>query len=218
MVNRIARRLVASVERARRIVDERTLPSFRNEPRGFVMQPPRSLVQPQRMIMGDDVKLGPGSRLKCSTRYPGGWMYHPEGAHVEQTFEPMLTIGSRVTATASLQITVFERVTIEDDVMFAANVFISDGTHAMDRGDVPYKYQGIDSITPVHVGRGAWIGQNVVIAPGVTVGAMAVVGSNSVVTRSVAPGTVVVGAPARAIKRWDADRAAWRPVDEPEGV
>jgi len=67
---------------------------------------------------------------------------HPEGRHVAQSFEPEFHLGDRVTATAALQVTVFDRVVIEDDVMFAANVLVADGTHASRRRDTPYAYQG----------------------------------------------------------------------------
>ncbi len=191
-----------------------TMPRFANEPSGFEMRWPRSLVHPERMTIGNDVKLGPNSDLKCNVRYPGGWMRHPQGEHVAQTFEPRLVIGDRVTATASLQVIAFASVVIEDDVMFAANVFVADGTHASATAEVAYKYQGVATPAPVRIGRGAWIGQNVVINPGVTIGELAIVGANSVVTRDVAPRTVVGGVPARLVKRWNDDRGAWERTDE----
>lgn len=51
----------------------------------------------------------------------------------------------------------------------------------------------------VTIGDGAWIGAGAIILPGVTIGAGAVVGAGSVVTSDVAPGTTVVGNPARPI-------------------
>lgn len=192
-----------------------TMPRFANEPSGFEMRWPRSLVHPERMTIGRDVKLGPNSELKCNTRYPGGWMRHPHGEHVAQTFEPQLTIGDRVTATAALQVIAFASVVIEDDVMFASNVFVADGTHAITTIDAPYKYQGVREPVPVRICRGAWIGQNSVINPGVTVGEMAIVGANSVVTHDVAPRTIVGGVPARVVRRWNDESGAWeRPVGE----
>ncbi|MBA2665903.1 MAG: acyltransferase [Trueperaceae bacterium] len=179
------------------------------------MKLPRSIVHPERITIGTDVKLGAGSELKCNVGYPGGWMQHPEGAHVTQTFSPTLRIGDRVTATASLQVIAFESVVIEDDVMFASNVFVADGTHAYAHVDTPYKFQGVGAPAPVRIGRGAWIGQNAVITPGVTIGEMAIVGANSVVTRDVAPRTIVAGVPAHVVKVWDPDGREWqRPAAE----
>jgi acetyltransferase-like isoleucine patch superfamily enzyme len=54
-----------------------------------------------------------------------------------------------------------------------------------------------------HVKRGAIIGANSTLLPGVVIGEDAVVGAGSVVTRDVEPGMVVVGSPAKAIKKRD---------------
>jgi acetyltransferase-like isoleucine patch superfamily enzyme len=54
---------------------------------------------------------------------------------------------------------------------------------------------------PVCVGRGAWIGFDSCVLPGVTVGAGAIVGARSVVTVDVEPFTIVAGNPARPIRR-----------------
>lgn len=51
------------------------------------------------------------------------------------------------------------------------------------------------------IGNDVWIGQNAVILPGVKIGDGAIIGANSVVGRDVEPYTVVVGNPARPIKK-----------------
>src|SRR5690606_33080095 len=86
------------------------VPAFASLGEGFVMQEPRSVVGAERIHVGSHVKLGPGSELKANVRYPGGWLRHPAGDHVEQTFDPTLHIGDRVTATASLQVVAFQEV------------------------------------------------------------------------------------------------------------
>ena len=54
------------------------------------------------------------------------------------------------------------------------------------------------------IGNDVWIGQNAVILPGVHVGDGAIIGANSVVGSDVAPYTIVVGNPARELrKRFD---------------
>lgn len=63
--------------------------------------------------------------------------------------------------------------------------------------------QGHSDIQPVILKRGCWIGANVTILPGVTIGENSVVGANSLVTKSVPPFHVAVGNPARVIKKID---------------
>lgn len=54
------------------------------------------------------------------------------------------------------------------------------------------------------IGNDVWIGQNTVILPGVTIGDGAIIGANSIVGSDVAPYTIVVGNPARELrKRFD---------------
>ena len=53
---------------------------------------------------------------------------------------------------------------------------------------------------PIHIGNHVWVGKDVVILKGVTVGDNAVIGMRSTVTHDLAPGTLNVGSPARAVK------------------
>ena len=195
-----------------------SLPRFAASGPGLEIRPPFEIRHPERIYLGRDVKLGPNSSLKAITHYPGSWVLHPQDRHVSQAFQPELHIGDRVTATSALYVAVFQRIDIEDDVMFAGNVFVADGTHAFERGDVPYKYQGVASVAPVRIGRGSWIGQNAVISPGVTIGPMAIVGANAVVTRDVPAGCVAMGVPARVVRRWSDAEERWLPVDGDRGA
>lgn len=53
---------------------------------------------------------------------------------------------------------------------------------------------------PVRIGHGVWIGDSVIVLPGVTIGNGAVIGAGSVVTRSVPPYSVAAGNPARVLR------------------
>ena len=53
----------------------------------------------------------------------------------------------------------------------------------------------------VEIGHDVWIGHGVVILPGRTVGTGAVVGAGAMVTHDVEPYTIVVGNPARLVRR-----------------
>jgi acetyltransferase-like isoleucine patch superfamily enzyme len=91
-------------------------------------------------------------------------------------------------------------ISIGDDVLLGACVHFYVNTHGFDRTDVPISEQGYSKEAPIVVERGAWIGANVTILPGVTIGENAVVGAGAIVTRDVPPRTVAAGNPARALQ------------------
>jgi acetyltransferase-like isoleucine patch superfamily enzyme/dTDP-4-dehydrorhamnose 3,5-epimerase-like enzyme len=106
-------------------------------------------------------------------------------------------IGDRVTVKPGVQ--VYTGVTLEDDVFVGPNATFTNDLY-------PRSRQWLDSYPPTVIRRGASIGANATILPGVEVGTGAMVGAGAVVTRNVPPHAVVVGNPAR-ITGYDADRA-----------
>ena len=92
-------------------------------------------------------------------------------------------------------------VVLEDNVLMARNVYISDHIHRYTDLDMPIQKQGVDKISPVHICAGAWLGQNVVVCPGVRIGRNAIIGANSVVNKDIPDYCVAVGAPACVVKK-----------------
>ncbi len=70
-----------------------------------------------------------------------------------------------------------------------------------------------DAYDKTHVGRGATIGANATILPGVRVGAYAFVAAGATVTRDVADFALVAGVPARRVA-WVSRRGARLEFDE----
>jgi acetyltransferase-like isoleucine patch superfamily enzyme len=213
--NRLLRRLAIAMDGLRDDIGAELMPRFANVPARLYVGAPRTIVNPERIFIGDDVWLGPNTQLIAMTTYPGSEICPPHRPHRLQSFESRLTIGDRVTATSALQVTAHLAVTIEDDVLFAANVFIADATHGYERADEPYKYQALGHLAPVTIKRGCWIGQNVVVLPGVTIGEFCVIGANCVVTQDVPARSIAVGAPARVVKSWDETSRQWIGVVPP---
>lgn len=92
-------------------------------------------------------------------------------------------------------------ITIEDLVSIGSGVHIYTANHEYRDTSRPIFEQGHREVQPVVVKKGAWIGANAIILPGVTVGENSVVGAGSVVTKDVAAFTVVAGQPAKTIKQ-----------------
>jgi lipopolysaccharide O-acetyltransferase len=191
------------------VIAHKSLPRFANEPRELTIELPRRLIHPECITWGDHVWIGPGAFITAVVRYPGVALAHPSKRHPSQTFSPSIRIGHRVSASGNLVIGAAERVTIGDDVMFASNVSVLDNFHGFANTDEPYKYQPLGRIAPVEIGGGCWIGQNVVIMPGVEIGEMCIIGANSVVTSSLPARVIAVGAPARVVKSWDENSRGW---------
>jgi len=187
----------------------KTLPKFGNNPKNLRIDFPRRIINSDRMFFGNNISLGPGSFIIAVTHYPTMTMEHPEKKQPIQRFNSEIIIGNNVTSTADLQIAAQSEITIEDDVMFASNIHINDAFHGYENANEPYKYQKISRIAPVLIKRGCWIGQNVVILPGVTIGKYSIIGANSVVTKSIPDRCIAVGTPAEVVKKWDETKQEW---------
>lgn len=210
VVRTVFRRIYRMGER----YEEENLPDFATRPRNLRIKLPRRIHGAERIHLGDDVELGPGSLLLAMDGYPAPHRPPPSGARPAQTFSGRIVIGDRVTATGSLTVAAHQEVVIEDDVMFASNINITDGLHGFVNATEPYKDQPIFRIAPIRVGRGSWIGQNVVVLPGVTIGELTIIGANSVVTRSIPARSIAMGSPARVIKQWSEEEQCWVTEEE----
>lgn len=103
------------------------------------------------------------------------------------------------------------RIVIERCVLTANNVYISDNLHGYANPEIPILAQPIIQKSSVIIGEGSWLGHNVCVI-GARIGRHCVVGANSVVTQDVPDFSVVVGAPAKIIKRFDEHANLWRPT------
>ena len=91
-------------------------------------------------------------------------------------------------------------ISIGDYVLVAPNVAIYTQNHIHKDVDTPIVLQGTEGSKKVVIKDNAWLGRNVVVLPGITVGEGAIVGAGSVVTKDVEPYTIVGGAPAKLIR------------------
>jgi acetyltransferase-like isoleucine patch superfamily enzyme len=124
-------------------------------------------------------------------------------------FQPKLVIGDGCNIGRMMHIACIGEITMEDDVLTAAQVFIGDTYHGYADPTQPVIRQPMADPSPVHIGRGSFLGLGCVVLQGVTIGEQGYVAAGAVVTRDVPARTLVVGNPARPVRQYDDTRKEW---------
>lgn len=91
-------------------------------------------------------------------------------------------------------------IDIGDDVLLGPGVKIFSENHVFSNPDIIIKNQGVTRLGVI-IENNCWIGANVIILDGVTIGRGCVIAAGSVVTKSIPPNSVARGVPAKVLKR-----------------
>ncbi|RSK43885.1 sugar O-acetyltransferase [Hymenobacter rigui] len=86
-------------------------------------------------------------------------------------------------------------ITLEDNVLVGPKVNLITSNHPTEPGQRRATYS-----RPIVLKKGAWLGANATVMPGVTIGENAIVGAGAVVTKDVSANSIVAGVPARVVK------------------
>lgn len=93
----------------------------------------------------------------------------------------------------------FTQITIGNNVRVGANCLILDGdAHQEDPRSGKNK--------PIVIEDNVWLGGNVVVKKGVTIGRNSVIGMNSVVTKNIPANSIAIGNPCVVVKRFDEEK------------
>lgn len=166
---------------------------------GTWVVPPARVTSPECIFLGDDVTILEHAFLSVVAAVDG--------------VTPRLTIGHGTRIGRFAHIACVGEIDIGPEVLTAERIFIGDTYHRYEDPTVPVVAQPMATPERVRIERGAFLGIGAAVLMGVTVGEQAFVGAGAVVTKDVAPRTLVVGNPARAVRRWDPGASAW--VDLP---
>lgn len=148
----------------------------------------------------ESASIGPGTRIWAFAHVLPGAVIGADCNICDHVFiENQVVLGDRVTVKCGVQL--WDGLTLEDDVFIGPNA-----TFCNDR--FPRSRQHLAEYPRTLVRRGASIGANATILPGLVVGANAMVGAGAVVTRSVPANAIVVGNPARIVGYADAASTA----------
>lgn len=107
-------------------------------------------------------------------------------------------------------------IVIEDNVLTADRVYISDNLHGYENPDMPIIKQPIKQNGTVRIGEGSWLGVGVAVI-GANIGKHCVIGANAVITKDIPDYSVAVGIPAKVIKRYNFSTRKWERTN-PDGT
>ena len=111
-----------------------------------------------------------------------------------------VSIGENFYSNVNLVILDAAPVTFGDNVFIAPTCGFYTAGHPI---DAARRNRGLEYAKPITVGDNVWIGAQVCVLPGVTIGDGCVIGAGSVVARDIPANSIAVGNPCRVIKKID---------------
>jgi acetyltransferase-like isoleucine patch superfamily enzyme len=167
--------------------------------------PPTAIVNERYIHIGAGTVIGPQVSLSAGMM-PGQ----------ECVSDPVVRIGDRCLIGRGSGIVGHLSIEIGDDVWTGHHIYITDQNHGYENVDMPISRQSQPE-RPVVVGAGSWLGHGTVVLPGAVIGRHVVVAAGSVVTGELPDYCVAAGAPARPLRRYDAEMG-WHRVNGHSGA
>ena len=166
--------------------------------------------------MGKDVSIDPSCDIRAGAAPyidlgdavrldKGVWLNVPSEAGPPVPGHPHIQIGDRTFIGRRCMLTALERIQIENDVMFGPGVLVADHSHEFCDRAKPIMQQGVTKPGRVIIEEGCWLGFHSVVVThqgrDVRIGRNSVIGANAVVTKSFPAYSVLVGNPARNVRK-----------------
>lgn len=153
---------------------------------------PQSIKGCKYMSIGNNFKLGESSIIEA-------W-----DQHNNEKFSPRISIGNDVSFGRYSHIGSINSITIGNGVLTGANVLIIDHAHGQSTQEdllLPPNKRKLYSAGPIRIGDNVWLGDRVIVLPGVTIGKNAIIGAGAVVTCDIPDNSVACGVPAKVVKQ-----------------
>ena len=162
---------------------------------GAALMAPQGVIYNERYLaIGEGTLIGPNVCLSAGI-----------SPDQEMLTCPVVSIGRRCVIGRGSHVVGHWRIELGDEIQTGPYVYITDQNHSYEDPDTPVGWQ-----TPVEkavsIGSGSWLGANVVILPGTTLGRNTTVAAGAVVRGEFPDHVVLGGVPARVLRHYDAAR------------
>lgn len=172
---------------------------YRHEEGPFESQLRRIIFRAMCKTAGHALQIGPGVVVKHpETMEVGDAVFIGAQTMIQGRYDGTCRIGSHVWIGPHAYFDA-RNLLLEDYVGWGPGAKVLGSAHTGDPMDIPIIATAL-SIEPVIIGRGADIGTNATILPGVHVGAQSIIGAGAVVTDNIPEYTVAAGVPAKVIR------------------
>jgi acetyltransferase-like isoleucine patch superfamily enzyme len=164
---------------------------FKKIGENFSVASPVYLIGGKNISIGNNVSFDQRLRLDTIEEFFG------------DKFTPEIKIGNNVSIQKDCHIGAIHKIIIGNNVLLASKVYISDHSHGEINADaikLPPAKRRLYSKGPVIIEDNVWLGEGVVVLPGVTIGENSIIGANAVVTKSIPRNCVAGGNPAKIIR------------------
>lgn len=164
--------------------------------KAFILKP--LFITPEYMALGSNVYIAAGCRIEGIASYLSGDKYNP-----------LVVIEDGVSFEQFIHITAASKLVIDKGTIASYGVMITDIDHGYQKIGTPIGQQPI-AVNETYIGKNCFIGAGAKINAGTILGKQCIVGTNAVV-RGVFPDyCVIVGAPAKIIKRYNPVSGQWQ--------
>ena len=160
------------------------------------IEQPITYSSPDCIEIGNNVYIGPYCRIEAFPGYGG------------VATSPRLKIGNSVCIQHAVHLWCASSLILEDFVLIASGCMSTDENHGMTADIGPYVSQALIT-KPTILKKGVWLGENVCVTAGSSIGEWSIVGSNSVVSGNIPAYSIAVGSPAKVIKAYCFETKQW---------
>ena len=189
--HRLIRRLVYSYIRKEESITNNKVKQGSNSKISY----PCILEHEELIVIGNNTRILDNARLQLYPEYV--------------QFQPHIQIGDNCLIGYRFCVLAAADVDIGDNVLMASDVTIVSHNHGIDLKKKEVFMDQPLTVAPVKIGNNVWIGDKVIILPGVEIGDNVVIGAGAVVTKDIPSNSIGVGNPMKIIKKFDDQLQKW---------